>query len=247
MGSCGAPQKGSALKEVREIDINLYYQEKGKGTPFVLLHGNGEDSSYFRHQIEFFSQRYQVIAVDTRGHGKSPRGAAPFTIGQFAEDLKKLMDRLGIEAAILLGFSDGANIGMEFALQYPEKVKALILNGGNLNSKGIKGSIQLPIEIGYRAAKLFAQKSAKARRNTEMLGLMVHQPNIPPQRLQAIQAPTLVIAGTRDMVKTAHTQKIAAHIPNARLAILPGNHFIANQAPEQFNREVARFLETLVF
>ncbi len=247
MRPCRAPQNRTVLKEVREIDINLYYQERGKGTPFVLLHGNGEDSSYFQHQIEFLSQQYQVIAVDTRGHGKSPRGAAPFTIGQFAEDLNKLMDRLGIEAAILLGFSDGANIGMKFALQYPERVKALILNGGNLNSRGIKGSIQLPIEIGYRAAKLFAQKSAKARRNMEMLGLMVHHPNILPQQLQAIQAPTLVIAGTRDMVKTAHTQEIAAHIPNARLAILPGNHFIANQTPEQFNREVARFLGTLVF
>ena len=95
----------------------------------VLLHGNGEDGGYFRHQIEYFSRRYRVIAVDTRGHGKSPRGIAPFTMDQFAADLKGLLDELGIEAPILLGFSDGANIAMKFALRYPGRLKALIQIG----------------------------------------------------------------------------------------------------------------------
>ena len=92
------------------MDISLYYQEKGKGKPFILLHGNGENSSYFKHQIEYFSDRFRVIAVDTRGHGKSPRGSAPFTIEQFAEDLNELMIKMEIPKAIILGFSDGANM-----------------------------------------------------------------------------------------------------------------------------------------
>ena len=58
-------------------DIQLHYREKGSGLPLILLHGNGENGNYFEHQIAYFSRNYRVIAVDTRGHGKSPRGTAP--------------------------------------------------------------------------------------------------------------------------------------------------------------------------
>lgn len=228
------------------MDIRLYCQERGEGVPLVLLHGNGEDSGYFSHQMEYFSRQYRVIAVDTRGHGKSSRGSAPFTMAQFAEDLKELLDELGIESLVLLGFSDGANIAMKFALRYPGMLRALILNGGNLDARGIKRHVQLPIELGYRAARLFAGRSEEARRNMEILGLMVHEPHISPQALSAIRVPTLVVAGTRDMVKTAHTREIAARIPNARLAILPGDHFIAAKEPERFNRAVEEFLDTVL-
>lgn len=234
------------LEKVRRMDIRLYYQERGEGIPLVLLHGNGENGSYFSHQMEYFSRQYRVIAVDTRGHGKSPRGTAPFIMAQFAEDLKGLLEELGIESLILLGFSDGANIAMKFALRYPEMLRALILNGGNLNARGIKGRVQLPIEIGYRMARRFAGKSEEARRNMEILGLMVHEPNLTPQELRAIRTPALVIAGTRDMVKTAHTREIAARIPNARLEILPGDHFIAAKEPQRFNRAVEEFLDTVL-
>ena len=73
------------------MDIRLNYTEKGEGDLLILLHGNGEDTTYFEHQLEYFSQFYRVIAVDTRGHGKSPRGTKPFTIVQFAEDLYDFM------------------------------------------------------------------------------------------------------------------------------------------------------------
>lgn len=106
------------------MDVSLYYQEWGEGEPLFLLHGNGEDGTYFVNQTTYFSDRYRLIAVDTRGHGKSPRGTAPFTMEQFAIDLHKLMDRLQIQKAVILGFSDGANIAMKFALKYPDRVKA---------------------------------------------------------------------------------------------------------------------------
>ena len=154
------------------MNIELYYQEMGKGKPLILLHGNGEDGTYFKHQIDYFSDRYKVIAIDTRGHGKSPRGTAPFTIKQFAKDLNNFMIGQGIDNTVLLGFSDGANIAMEFAMKYPAKVKALILNGGNLSPKGVKRTVQVPIEIGYKIAKCFAAKSKDANKNAEMLGLM---------------------------------------------------------------------------
>lgn len=227
------------------MDITLYYQEKGNKDPFILLHGNGEDSSYFKNQIDYFSDRYRVIALDTRGHGKSPRGRKPFTIEQFSCDLYEFMESLGISHSIILGFSDGANTAMKFAIKYPSKVKALILNGGNLNPKGVKSSIQIPIEIGYKIARRFASKSIDAKKNAEMLGLMVNDPNIELSELSKITVPTLVICGSRDMIKESHTKEIAENIPNAKLSIIKGNHFIANKKYVTFNKEVENFLKII--
>ena len=225
---------------------HLYYKEKGKGKPLILLHGNGEDSSYFESQMDYFSQTRRVIAVDTRGHGRSPRGTAPFTIRQFAEDLREFMEEMGIERADLLGFSDGGNIALIFALRYPERVDRLILNGANLWSRGVKPSVQIPIILGYYAAYFFGHFSGKARANAELLRLMVKDPNIEKEELRSIQSPTLVIAGERDMIREEHTRLIAAEIPGAKLRIIPGDHFIAAGNPEAFNREVDRFLRETV-
>lgn len=225
------------------MDITLYYQEKGKKEPFILLHGNGEDGSYFKKQMDYFSDRYRMIALDTRGHGKSPRGIMPFTIEQFSCDLYDFMTALEIPKAVILGFSDGANIAMKFAMKYPDRVKALILNGGNLNPKGVKRTTQIPIEIGYKIARRFAQKSPDAKRNAEMLGLMVNDPNIEQSELVKITAPTLVICGRNDMIKESHTKEIAGRIPHAKLSILKGDHFIANKEAEAFNKEVEDFLQ----
>lgn len=227
------------------MDIALYYQEKGNKEPFILLHGNGENSSYFKNQIDYFSERYRVIALDTRGHGKSPRGTKPFTIEQFSCDLYDFMEGLEISNAVILGFSDGANIAMKFAIKYPNKVKALILNGGNLNPQGVKKTTQIPIEIGYKIARRFASKSADAKKNAEMLGLMVNEPNIEINELSKITAPTLVICGKHDMIKESHTKEIAENIPNAKLSIIIGNHFIANKRYVTFNKEVEDFLQII--
>ena len=225
------------------MDITHHYIEKGDGHPLILLHGNGENCDYFSHQIDAFSKRYRVIALDTRGHGQTPRGEKPFTIRQFADDLLKFMNPKAIEKSHILGFSDGANIAMIFAMKYPERVDRLILNGGNLDASGVKRSTQIPIEIGYWFVSRFANKSAEAKAHAEMLGLMVNDPNIAPSDLRKITAPTLVIAGTRDMIKESHTRLIAANISNAELAFVPGNHFIANKNPQEFNYAVLRFLE----
>ena len=224
------------------MDITHHYIEKGEGFLLILLHGNGEDCTYFEHQIEPFAQYFRVIAIDTRGHGQTPRGDAPFTIRQFAEDLLVFMNQRGIAKAHILGFSDGGNIAMVFALAHPERVEKLILNGANLDASGVKRTVQIPIEIGYRIATLFAKRSPKARLNAEMLGLMVNDPNVKPAELTQIQCPTLVLAGDDDMIKDEHTRLIARSIPNAEISIIPGTHFIANKNPEVFNETVLRFL-----
>ena len=78
-----------------------------------------------------------------------------------------------------------------------------------------------------------------------MLGLMVNEPNIKLNELSKITAPTLVICGKRDMIKESHTKEIAENIPNARLSIIKGDHFIANKRYVTFNKEVEGFLQTI--
>lgn len=223
-------------------DIDLYYAERGRGDALILLHGNGEDGSWFVNQIDCFSRYFRVIAVDTRGHGRSPRGTGEFTIARFADDLRDFMDRMDIDRAVLLGYSDGANIAMRFAIRYPERVRALILNGGNLNPRGVKARYQIPIEIACRVKGLRAGRSEKAKRDYELLRLMVYDPNLSDRELETIHVPTLVIAGTRDMIRDAHTRHIARQISGARLRIIEGGHAVSAENPEAFNREVELFL-----
>ncbi|HIU66137.1 MAG TPA: alpha/beta hydrolase [Candidatus Caccomorpha excrementavium] len=243
------------------MDITLNVMERGSGKPLVLLHGNGESLEYFKSQIRYFSRSYRVIAVDTRGHGGSERGSAPFTLKQFAKDLKALLDTMGIRKISLLGFSDGGNIALIFALKYPDSVERLILNGANLNPFGMKASALIPIAFEYAAAvvkasggsdalrhmtggedrKISAQKR-EAVRKKELFGLMIREPWIRPKHLQEISCPTLVIAGTKDMIRTSHTRLIAKRIRSVRLVLLRGDHFIAAERSRAFNRAVERFL-----
>ncbi len=225
------------------MDIEHFFLEKGTGEPLILLHGNGEDSGYFSGQIDEFSKEYHVYAIDTRGHGRTKRGEKPFTIRQFAEDLYGFMREHQIKKAHILGFSDGGNIALVFALKYPDCVNRLVLNGANLDPSGVKGTTQLPIEIGYRIAKVFAKRTESAKMNAEMLGLMVNDPYVSYEELGGIRAETLLIAGSNDMIKEEHTKLIAQGIKNSRLVFIRGDHFIANKRPKVFNRVVLDFLK----
>lgn len=223
-------------------DIKLHYIEQGSGCPLILLHGNGEDHHYFQAQLSFFSKHFRVIAVDTRGHGKSPRGEKPFALETFADDLSRLLDEKKIERTDLLGFSDGGNIAMIFALKYPYKVKRLILNGANLDPKGVKPAVQFPIALGYGLTALFSPFCPKAKANHEMLGLMVKQPHILPETLKKLTIPVLVIVGDHDMIKPEHSRLIAESLPNGEFCEIPGDHFIAAKNSALFNQKVAAFL-----
>lgn len=223
------------------MDISLHYIKKGAGAPLLLLHGNGQSGDYFVHQIDEFARYFTVYAVDTRGHGQSPRGTAPFTFSQFADDLLAFMDQQGIGTADILGFSDGGNIALTFALRYPGRVGRLVLNGANLDPSGVRPSIQIPIVLGYKLASLF--KAQKAKANTELVGLMVNEPHIDPKELAALAMPALVIVGSKDMIRTSHSRLIAKSLPNARLVTIEGDHFIASKQSGPFNRAVLGFLK----
>lgn len=223
--------------------IDLYFRECGAGFPLVLLHGNGESSDYFQNQIDYFKNFYRVIAVDTRGHGHSPRGTAPFTLVQFADDLKDFLDSIGTPKCHLLGFSDGANIALLFALKYPNYIEKLILNGADLSPSGVKRSTQIPIVIGYGMVSFISLFDKKAIQKKELLGLMVTQPDIKPEELKKLTMPVLVIVGTKDMIKDSHSELIAKSIPGCRIVRIEGDHFIAAKNSEPFNRAVDSFLK----
>lgn len=235
------------------MDISLSYTEAGEEhtdkIPLIFLHGNGEDSSYFIHQIEFFKKSFHIYAADTRGHGNSPRGSASFTIVQFAEDLLGFMDEHKIAKAHLLGFSDGANIAMQFALKHQERVAKLILNGGNLFPRGMKFTVLFPVVTGYRRACVSAKKNAdtekkaEAAKKAELFSLMVNEPQLTADDLKKITVPSLIIAGTHDMIRKKHTRLIAESIPESKLVFVPGTHFIAAENPDAFNIAVAAFLK----
>ena len=225
------------------MSISLFYIEQGSGEPLILLHGNGENGAYFSNQISFFSKRYRVIVPDTRGHGQSPRGTAPFTLAQFVEDLCSFMDEHALPKANLLGFSDGGNIALLFALRYPERVLKLVLNGANLSPSGVKASFQIPIIIGYQIASFFGRWRDEAKKHADMLALMVKEPDIRPEQLKTVAVPALVIAGTRDMIKEKHTRLLAASLPDSSLVFIPGDHFIAAKKTAAFNQALFAFLD----
>lgn len=230
-------------KFINLSDFNAAYIEEGQGEPLLLLHGNGENSEYFSAQIKEFSKFYHVYAIDSRGHGKSERGIKSLTLNQLADDLYEFITKLDINKAHVLGFSDGGNIALLFALKHQDKINKLILNAANLNTKGVKLHIQAGIELGYLSVIPFAKKSEKAKLKKEIMSLMIGQPNVSFNQLHNIQAPTLVIAGTKDMIKHSHTKKIAENIKNSKLVILNGTHFIAAENPNSFNKSVLDFLK----
>lgn len=239
------------------MDIKLNFREKGEGFPLILLHGNGENWSYFKRQIDFFSGEYRVIAIDSRGHGESPRGIAPFTIRQMADDLYFFMEEHNIAKAHILGFSDGGNIAACFALKYPHKIEKLILNGANLAPCGVKGYFQVPATALFKTACFFSGRKPsqipliadasdagnRPANKKELLSLMINDPYIEPAELSAINVPVLVIAGTHDIIKCRHTKLIADSLPYSKLVFIDGGHSLAMTRASKFNKAVSSFLK----
>lgn len=223
--------------------IRHNYIDIGEGKPLILLHGNGADGSYFIHQINYFSSKYRVIAVDSRGHGKTPRGEKPFTLLQFSEDLHAFLDTHAIKRAHILGFSDGANVAIRFAIDYPGYVDKLILSGANLKYSSLRISVRMAIRLLEKANSTFSGDKDNQTRRSELLQLMKGEPVTGVDELERIQAETLVIAGTMDLMYGSHTKLIASKIPNSRLEFVKGNHSLARRSYKAFNEIIDDFLQ----
>ncbi|NFH79705.1 alpha/beta hydrolase [Clostridium botulinum] len=222
---------------------DIYYEVYGNGEPIVFLHGNGENLEYFKNQIEYFSNKYMVIAIDTRGHGKSTKGNIPFDFWLFADDVISVLDSLNIKKVHILGFSDGGNTALHLGLKYHNRIKSLILNGANFNPNGVKFLVQAPVIMEYYISRLFSLFSNKAKNNRDILNLMVSNPKLSEEQLQKIKIPALVVAGDNDMIKENHTKLISRLIQNSEVNIISNSsHFVASENPKEFNNVVEDFL-----
>lgn len=226
-------------------DAKICCFESGAGEPVVLLHGNGEDSGYWKEQVPVLVRMgYRVLAMDSRGHGGSEPGMRGLSFDIFADDLQTVLTVLGIEKAHLIGFSDGGNLAIKFALKYPELVGKLVLNGANIQMlRGVKPYIQLPIYPVVALMGIAARRNEVARRKKEILSLMTRDYGVSWDDLHRIEAPALVIVGSHDMIWDAHSRRIADELPDGEYFCIDGaSHFCAAEAPARFNLEVLRFL-----
>ncbi|UMQ43992.1 alpha/beta fold hydrolase [Chryseobacterium sp. Y16C] len=224
-------------------DAELYYEIYGEGEPLVLLHGNGGSIKEFYKQIPELSKEFKVIAVDTRAQGKSKdftKGNLNYKI--FADDLKNLMDHLNISKTNILGWSDGGNTGLEFALKYPQHLNKLIIIGANAFPEGVDEDLLKNFKSKVHMMQLANQPENETEKR--LLTLMLNEPHINKKSLQQIQNPTLVLAGENDVIKTEHTEMIAKEIPKAKLKIYPkATHYLPFEIAEDVNKDVISFLK----
>lgn len=209
----------------------------------VLLHGNGESRKHFAKHIQLLKDDFHIVAVDSRGHGDSGFGSNSLSLSMMVIDLERILDELALDKVNILGFSDGANVAMMFAIKFPERVKKLILVGGNLNFKGMNMHTRFWVTFGYYFTKLAGYIDKKNKTYNEFYFIMYKEPNIPPEQLSVINCPTLVMAGTNDMIRTEHTKLIAKSIKNAELDLIENaDHFYIYKEYEKFCKKAKDFL-----
>ena len=219
----------------------LYYETYGAGEPLLLLHGNGQSIDALHAQIAALAPYFRVIAVDTRGHGRSPDASSKeLTYELFATDVKQLLDSLHLRRVRVFGWSDGGNTALHLALRYPGYVERLAIFGANLfpGPEALEPSLVRHFGRQLRYAEQHADSSTARR-----LRLLLREPHLTFADLGAIRVPVLVLAGQHDVVREAHTRALAAALPQGQLRILPGaSHYAPQEAAPEVNRLLLAFL-----
>jgi pimeloyl-ACP methyl ester carboxylesterase len=247
-----APVQGAHTGYAGVNGIKLYYAEIGEGPPVILLHGGLANSDYLGNQARALAPHHRVILVDSRGHGRSTRDARPFGYDLMTDDVVALMDTLKIDKADIVGWSDGAIIGLDMALRHPERVGRVFAFAANVTTDGvIPGVEKNPTFAVYiaRAGKEYARLSptpGQYKAFVRQIGRMwASEPNWSADGLRSIKSPVAVVDGDHDeAIKRQHTEYMAATIPGARLVILPdASHFAFLQDPSGFNAALVDFLD----
>jgi pimeloyl-ACP methyl ester carboxylesterase len=221
--------------------VRLYYEIYGEGSPLLLIHGTGQSISAFRFQIPFFNRKYKVIIMDCRGRGRSTDNDEELTYQLQASDISKLMDALEIPSADIVGWSDGGIIGIIMAINHPDKVKKLVAMGSNINPEGLFPERLAAHKIEYERLK--AKNDPKDKTIRKLYKLLAYYPKLTLNDLAVIKSPSLIMAGDHDVIQDIHTVKMFQSIPNAHLAILPGQtHGMPVANPYLFNSTVENFL-----
>ncbi|MNQ22807.1 AB hydrolase superfamily protein YdjP [compost metagenome] len=241
--------KNSAVGKFVELNgAKIYYEEYGKGEPLLLIHGNNGSIESMGNQIDYFKSKYRVIALDSRGHGKSELKTDSLTFVQMTKDTEALVNHLKLDSISIIGWSDGGIVGLQMGISGKSKIKKIVAMGANLRpdstaiySWAVKGL--------QNERKLFSTKIKEkdTSENWNLLkqisGLLADQPNIVAKDLSKIKAKVLVIAGDRDVIRNEHTVEIFENIPKGQLCIMPGEtHFAPASSPEVFNAIANKFL-----
>jgi pimeloyl-ACP methyl ester carboxylesterase len=217
--------------------LDMYYEihGDGDGTPLVLLHGGGSsiDVTYGRI-LPFIARHRTAIGVDEQAHGRTSDRDAPVRFQTSADDVAALLRYLKIEKADVMGFSNGASVALQVAIRHPDLVRRLIFA-----SSITKRSGALPQFWEYMAQASFANmpqplKDAFLAENPDPQKLrnmhdkdlerMQHFVETSDEEVKAVQAPTLILLGDRDVPTPAHAIELSQLLPHARLMILPGGH-----------------------
>jgi pimeloyl-ACP methyl ester carboxylesterase len=230
--------------------IKIWYATFGHGAPVILLHGGLANSNYWGKLVPALAGHYRVIVMDSRGHGRSSRDAQPYGYDLMASDVTALMDYLKIKKAALVGWSDGAIIGLDIALHHPERLTKLFAFAANSDPSAVKDVEHDPV---------FSAFIARARKESEKLSptpteydaflaqitkMWETQPHWTADDLHTIKVPTWIVDADHDeAIKRENTLFMADNIPGSGLLIQPEvSHFSFIQDPAQFNADVKHFL-----
>jgi pimeloyl-ACP methyl ester carboxylesterase len=209
--------------------LNMYYEIHGAGPPLLLLHGG--TGSIPVNWIPFLSTQFRVIAMEQMGHGRTADAMdRPFHYHDMAEDTVELMRQLGIESAVIVGYSDGGIIGLDMAIHHPERVTKLAVTGANARTDGYT-------EENLEWARTFDPhdllvSDAYGRLSPDgvdhwpiVLGRLQRmwavEPDFTSEEMQGIKAATLIIVGDGDIVTPEHAVEMFRMIPDAQLCVVP--------------------------
>jgi len=236
----------------------IYYERHGRGNPVLLLHGGFSHGDRQKSLIDLLAPHYEVIAVDTQGHGRSTLGNQPLTYPLLADDMARLLDGLGVGPVTVVGHSDGGVIGYILAARYPTKVRALVANGANFRKAGRGGMTPQINEWIKTITPEMVEGWGDIRRPYERLNpeadwgrfvagvkeLWQSETNLTEDDLKAIRCPVLISYGDSDtFVKLADIVWMYEQIPDANLYVAPnGDHGHHQDQIEAFGPILLRFL-----
>ena len=233
--------------------VRLWYARFGDpaAPPVVLLHGGLANSNYWGHQIPALARDRQVVVMDSRGHGRSTRDGQRYSYGLMARDVVGLLDHLSIPRASVVGWSDGAIIGIDLAINHRARLEKVFGFAANTDPSGVAPNLDRHPVFGafirraegeYRALSPTPDGWAAFLKAISVM--WETEPHYGKAQLAGIRTPVRVADGDHDeAILRPHTEKIAAAIPGAGLLIQPEvSHFSMLQAPAQFSDDVRRFL-----
>jgi pimeloyl-ACP methyl ester carboxylesterase len=218
----------------------------------LLLHGGLANSNYWGGVIPILVRNHlEVIVADSRGHGRSTRTAQAYSYELMAADTLALLDHLKLQRVDLVGWSDGAIIGVVIAMQHPERLRRLFAYAANADPSGVRPAIDTDPVFSSYVQRTEGEYRLLSPTPGEYLAFLAQiqsmwaqQPNITQAQLSGIKVPTAIADGAHDeAIKREHTEYLAHTIPGATLIILPDvSHFGMLQNPAEFSDAVVRFL-----